>query len=79
MQVKVDTRDQAGERLPRVAPARVADAASALDSVDPMAVDRVKYIIAVNDGRAVPAISPRVAPAAADPARVSHVAVVRAR
>jgi len=79
MQVKVDTHDQGGERLPRVAPARVANAASALDSVDLVAGDRVKSIIAVNEGRAVPAVSPRVEAAYDDPAKVSHVAAVRVR
>jgi hypothetical protein len=79
MQVKVDTHDQAGERLPRVAPARVANAASALDSIDQVAGDRVKSIIAVNEGRAVPAVSRQVEPAQNDPAKVSHVAAVRVR
>jgi membrane fusion protein (multidrug efflux system) len=52
MQVKVDTHDQAGERLPRVAQARVADESNPLAVVEQQADERVQSIITVNDGRA---------------------------
>ncbi len=55
MQVKVDTHEKAGERLPRVAQARVANASSLYGTVETLADERVKSIIAVNDGRAAPA------------------------
>ncbi len=52
MQVKVDTHDQAGARLPRIAKAQGADASAVFASIDHLAEERVKSIIAVNDGRA---------------------------
>src|SRR4029079_69359 len=52
MQVKVDTHDQAGERLPRVAQQRTTDEANPLAVVENLADERVRAIIAVNDGRA---------------------------
>ena len=55
MEVKVDTHDQAGERLPRVAQVRSADASSVYGSIERLADDRVKSIIAMNDGRPAPA------------------------
>ena len=55
MEVKVDTHDQGGERLPRVAQARVADPSSVYGAIERLADDRVKSIIAMNDGRAAPA------------------------
>ena len=55
MEVKVDTHDQAGERLPRVAQVRSSDASSVYGSIERLADDRVKSIIAMNDGRPAPA------------------------
>ncbi len=52
MQVKVDTHDQAGERLPRVAQSRAAGPDSVYATIDREAEDRVQAIIALNDGRA---------------------------
>ena len=52
MQVKVDTHEQAGERLPRVARAPASDASAVFSSIDHLADERVKAIIAVNEGRA---------------------------
>jgi membrane fusion protein (multidrug efflux system) len=46
MQVKVDTHDQAGERLPRVALAHTVDAESVFGAVERQADERVKAIIA---------------------------------
>ncbi len=54
MQVKVDTRDRDGERLPRIAQARHADASAFYGTGDRFADERVKSIIAGNDGRAAP-------------------------
>jgi membrane fusion protein (multidrug efflux system) len=52
MQVKVDTHDQGGERLPRVAQSRGTNEANPLAAVESLADERVKSIILVNDGRA---------------------------
>ena len=52
MQVKVDTHDRAGERLPRVARGTVADASAVFAALDREAQARVRAIIAANDGRA---------------------------
>ena len=49
MQVKVDTHDQAGERLPRVATSHTVDAESVFGAVERQADDRVKAIIAGRD------------------------------
>jgi membrane fusion protein (multidrug efflux system) len=69
MQVKVDTHDQAGERLPRVAQARTADASDVFGSVQEMADERVRAIIAGNQPRALPgpqsALALRAAPSTA--------------
>jgi hypothetical protein len=61
MDVKVDTRDQSGERLPRVAQSRTADASHLYDPAEQAADERVQSIIAVNDGRNVPLAPPAVA------------------
>ena len=60
MDVKVDTHDQSGERLPRLAQGRTADASHLYDPVERAADDRVQSIIAVNDGRTVPLAPPAV-------------------
>ncbi|HXZ49796.1 MAG TPA: HlyD family efflux transporter periplasmic adaptor subunit [Usitatibacter sp.] len=51
MQVKVDTHDRGGARLPRVPPRTVADASAVFDKLDREAGARVREIIAANDGR----------------------------
>jgi membrane fusion protein (multidrug efflux system) len=71
MEVKVDTHDQAGERLPRVAQARHADASSVYGSIERIADERVKSIIAVNDGRPAPAA------AVSGGASGTHLAAIR--
>jgi membrane fusion protein (multidrug efflux system) len=55
MQAKVDTSDESGDRLPRVAQGRAKDASQVLGAYDRLADERVKAIIAVNEGRAAPA------------------------
>ncbi len=54
MQVKVDTHDQAGARLPRMVQARSSDASDVFASIEHLAQERVKSIIAANEGKAVP-------------------------
>jgi membrane fusion protein (multidrug efflux system) len=72
MQVKVDTHDQAGERLPHVALSRTVDAESVFGAVERQANDRVKAIIA---GRDEPLSA--VIAGVATPARTTHLAAVR--
>jgi membrane fusion protein (multidrug efflux system) len=52
MQVKVNTEVQSGERLPRVVRAPAPDASAVYSSIDQLADERVKAIIAMNEGRA---------------------------
>jgi len=52
MQVKVNTEVQSGERLPRVVRAPAPDASAVYSSIDHLADERVKAIIAMNEGRA---------------------------
>src|SRR5258708_14669233 len=54
MQVKVDTHDQAGARLPRMVQARTSDASDVFASIEHLAQERVKSITAPKDGKAVP-------------------------
>ncbi|HUJ01881.1 MAG TPA: efflux RND transporter periplasmic adaptor subunit [Usitatibacter sp.] len=68
MQVKVDTHDRSGARLPEVTPARTADASAVFDAFGAQADARVHAIIAANDGKAAGSSTHRVAYAAA-PAR----------
>ncbi|MGE5615477.1 MAG: HlyD family efflux transporter periplasmic adaptor subunit [Bacillota bacterium] len=56
MQVNVDTHDQDGERLPRVAQARSADASAVFGDVERLAQQRVRGIIDVNEGRSSPPV-----------------------
>jgi membrane fusion protein (multidrug efflux system) len=79
MQVKVDTHDQAGERLPRVAQSRAGEADSVYATIDRQAEDRVKAIIAVNEGRAAPATVVTAPAALAAGAPSAHLAAVRLR
>ena len=73
MQVKVDTRDRDGERLPRIAQARHADASAVFGSIEQVADERVKSIIAGNDARAaVPSGA-----ASTSGAATSHFAAIR--
>jgi membrane fusion protein (multidrug efflux system) len=73
MQVKVDTHDQAGERLPRVAQPRSADASAVFASIDHLADERVKAVIAGNDGRAAVHAAPILTRAPApSPAGSAH-------
>jgi membrane fusion protein, multidrug efflux system len=51
MQVKVDTQDESGDRLPRVAKSTSTDASEVFASFDKAADERVRSIIAANDGR----------------------------
>ena len=75
MQVKVDTRDRDGERLPRIAQARHADASAVFGSIEQLADKRVKSIIAGNDARAaVPSGA-----ASTSGAATSHLAAIRIR
>src|SRR6185295_19176063 len=74
MQVKVDTHDQAGERLPRVALPHTVDAESVFGAVERQADDRVKAIIAGRDEPRSAAIA-----AVAAPSRNTYVAVARVR
>jgi membrane fusion protein (multidrug efflux system) len=57
MQVKVDTHDRSGARLPRMAPGHVADASAVFDVLDREAEARVQSIIAANDGRPAPRVA----------------------
>jgi membrane fusion protein (multidrug efflux system) len=79
MQVKVDTHDQAGERLPRVAQARSADASAVFSSIDHLADERVKAVIAGNDGRAVvrsaPVSTRALTPAPGGSARIAAASI----
>jgi len=52
MQVKVDTQDESGDRLPRVAKTTPADASAVFASYDKAADERVRSIIVANDGHA---------------------------
>jgi len=52
MQVKVDTLEQAGERLPRMAQSRGVDASAVFSSVDHLAEERVRSIVAGNEAKA---------------------------
>ena len=52
MQVKVDTHDESGDRLPRVAQAKSSDASAVFGSVDRLAEERARSIIASNQGNA---------------------------
>jgi membrane fusion protein (multidrug efflux system) len=63
MQVEVDTEERGGERLPRAAQSSPADATSVFGSIDRLAEQRVKTIIAQNNGGA----RHTDAPFAADP------------
>ena len=69
MQVKVDTHDQAGERLPRVAQARAADASAVFGSIEQLANERVRSIVAGNEPAALAApqsaLARRAAPSTA--------------
>jgi membrane fusion protein (multidrug efflux system) len=65
MQVDVDTHDQDGERLPRVAQSAPADASGVFQSVDHLADNRVKTIIAANNGPVSAASPSRAGPRAA--------------
>lgn len=86
MQVKVDTHEQNGERLPRVAQIHgSADASAVFSSIDHLADERVKAIIAVNEGRAAavpgptPLLARDAAPAPAGSARIASVAAIPVR
>ena len=57
MQVKVDTHDRSGARLPRMAPGHVADASAVFNALDREAEARVQSIIAANDGRPAPRVA----------------------
>ena len=61
MQVKVDTHDRSGVRLPRVTPAKTADASAIFDALGAKADARVEAIIAANDGKAAGSPTHRVA------------------
>jgi membrane fusion protein (multidrug efflux system) len=74
MQVKVDTRDQSGERLPRVAQARAADAKDVFMGVEHLADERVKAIIGGYRPQA-----PVQSANAASTASVTHLAAIKAR
>jgi membrane fusion protein, multidrug efflux system len=50
MNVDVDTHMQSGERLPHVAQSAPADASNVFRSIDRLADDRVKQVIAANNG-----------------------------
>jgi len=50
MQVKVDTEDESGDRLPRVAKSSSTDASEVFATFDKAADERVRSIIAANDG-----------------------------
>ncbi|HSN21877.1 MAG TPA: efflux RND transporter periplasmic adaptor subunit, partial [Usitatibacter sp.] len=63
MVVKVDTHDRGGARLPRASHGKVADASPVFRALDREADERVRSIIAANDGRAAPRVA-RGAPAA---------------
>jgi membrane fusion protein (multidrug efflux system) len=76
MQVKIDTRDRDGERLPRLAQSRPADASAVFGSVDQLADERVKAIIAGNEARASLAPAASVAGGAAT---APHLAAIRLR
>jgi membrane fusion protein (multidrug efflux system) len=52
MQVKVDTHDRSGERLPRALPSKTADATAVFARLDERAEARVHEIIAGNEGKA---------------------------
>jgi membrane fusion protein (multidrug efflux system) len=52
MQVKVDTHDRSGERLPRALPTKTADATAVFARLDERAEARVRGIIAANEGKA---------------------------
>lgn len=78
MDVKVDTKDQSGERLPRVAQSRTADASHLYDPAEQAADERVQSIIAVNDGRSVPLAPPAVALGHALPP-TAHLVAARSR
>ena len=63
MQVEVDTHDRGGERLPQLVQSARAYATDVFGSVDATADERVKTIIAANEGTSVPvaqAHAPRV-------------------
>jgi membrane fusion protein (multidrug efflux system) len=64
MEVKVDTHDRGGSRLPRASQRKVADATAVFGAVDREAAERVRSIIAANEGRAPAHVARRPAPAA---------------
>jgi membrane fusion protein (multidrug efflux system) len=64
MEVKVDTHDRGGSRLPRASQRKVADATAVFGQLDREAAERVRAIIAANEGRAAPRVARRPAPAA---------------
>jgi membrane fusion protein (multidrug efflux system) len=64
MEVKVDTHDRGGSRLPRASQRKVADATAVFGAVDGEAAERVRSIIAANEGRAPAHVARRPAPAA---------------
>jgi membrane fusion protein, multidrug efflux system len=76
MQVKIDTRDRDGERLPRLAQPRPADASAVFGSVEQVADERVKAIIAGNEARA--SLAP-AASMAGGAATAPHLAAIRIR
>jgi membrane fusion protein (multidrug efflux system) len=77
MQVKVDTHDQAGERLPRVAQARTADASDVFGSVERLADERVRSIIAGNEPHAL--APPQLADGRGAAAPSAHLVASRAQ
>jgi len=76
MQVKVDTHEQAGERLPRIAQARAADASGLFDAVDRLADERVRMIIAGGEPRSPSAEQPAFTSGHASP-RMAHLVASR--
>ncbi len=68
MQVKVDTDDRSGARLPRVTPVKTADVSAVFDTLATQADARVQAVIAANEGKAAGPSAHSVAYAAA-PAR----------
>ena len=76
MQVKVDAHEQAGERLPRIAQARAADASGLFDAVDRLADERVRMIIAGGEPRSPSAEQPAFTSGHASP-RMAHLVASR--
>src|ERR1700674_357333 len=77
MQVQVDTHDQAGERLPRIAQIKGSDASAVFGSLDPLSSERGRTIIAEYEGkgamRKVSRAAHEATPSPADGARTVAV------